>query len=203
MNRSDVEVLLLYCKGDVIAGSTRMQKLVFLVEKEAEAGGVQAPEVSFVPYRYGPYSQELRNDIDSLIAAGYLESSGQERVSIPERSIADISSLSASDFLSEGSLNSETAGGVNPDTMDEAEVADQNVAEDDNTLYRLTIEGRRYAEKVAAREPGLLKLVEAVKARHGFKTLSELLRYVYSKYPDYTTESEILGQVTGNGSDVD
>jgi hypothetical protein len=202
VNRSDVEVLLLFGNENVIVGSTKMQKLAFLVQREAAKEGLQVPDALFLPYKYGPYSQELCDDIDSLIAAGYLESSGQGSVSIPEHRIADISLLEASDFLPESSLNSDLAEDANPDTMDEAEVADQSLSEDDSTIYRLTQDGRKYAEQVAAREPELMRVVETVKARHGFKTLSELLRYVYSKYPDYTTESEIRDQVMGNGSNA-
>lgn len=200
MNRSDVEILLLFCDSNVIAGSTRMQKLVFLVREEAKAEGIQMPDIPFVPYKYGPYSQELRDDIDSLIAAGYLESPGESSISVQDHKIADISLLKASDFLSESSLNSDIGEEANPDTMDEAEVADQHIAEDDHTVYRFTPEGRKYAEEIAAKEPDLLNVVKTVKACHGFKTLSELLKYVYSKYPNYTTESEIRDQVMRNGS---
>lgn len=175
-----------------------MQKLVFLVQQEAIDEGVQVPDVHFLPYKYGPYSQELRDDIDVLTAAGYLESAGQGLITISDHTITDISHFEASAFLSQGSLNSDTGEEVNPDTMDEAEVADQSPTEDDNTTYRLTAEGRKYAEKLEEEGPELLRVIQTVKARHGFKTLSELLRYVYAKYPSYTTESEIRDRIVGN-----
>lgn len=201
MTRSDIEILLLFCDSNAIVGSTRMQKLAFLVCEEAATTVISAPTLKFLPYKYGPYSQELRSDIDALIAAGYLESPGQSRTSVQDHKIAEITSLKASDFLSEESLNSEAEEVNNPDTMDEGEIADERITEDDRTIYRLTETGREYAERVAAREPELLKVVKSVRARHGFKSLSELLKYVYSKYPDYTVESEIREQVMGNGSE--
>lgn len=52
-----------------IDGATRFQKLVFLAQEETEL-----PEkYTFRPDRFGPYSVELRRDLETLTEQGYIE----------------------------------------------------------------------------------------------------------------------------------
>lgn len=54
--------------GQSIDGAIRFQKLVFLGQHESKV-----PEhYRFVPYKYGPYSYRLRQEIESCIDAGYI-----------------------------------------------------------------------------------------------------------------------------------
>lgn len=53
-----------------IEGITRFQKLVFLAQKEIEGLGTR--EYSFKEYKYGPFSKELYDDLDRLVATGYI-----------------------------------------------------------------------------------------------------------------------------------
>jgi hypothetical protein len=63
---------------------------------------------------------------------------------------------------------------------------------DDQTCYKLTDKGitrvKNLVEKIT---PELYKTLSNYKATYGRKTLTEILQYVYSKYPNYATRSEV------------
>jgi len=59
--------------GEPIEGRTRLQKLVFLMQKRLEEAGedpLQSDDYEFIPYDYGPFSKELYDDLDETIARG-------------------------------------------------------------------------------------------------------------------------------------
>lgn len=68
LNRQLIPLLLLYSNNTPVNGRTRMQKLVFLIEKKLDIN-----EYNFIPYDYGPFSKELYKDIDELINDDYIE----------------------------------------------------------------------------------------------------------------------------------
>jgi len=75
MSRMDIILMMLYNnngKSLSIRGKTRLQKLVFLVQKELEDIGYKS-RYAFRPYLYGPYSQELYTDITWLKMNDYIE----------------------------------------------------------------------------------------------------------------------------------
>lgn len=54
-----------------IDGRTRLQKLVFLAQKEASS---ELPsEYTFIPYDYGPFSANLLHEIEDLDEKGYVQ----------------------------------------------------------------------------------------------------------------------------------
>lgn len=56
--------------GEPIEGRTRLQKMVFLMQKrfeEKDEDPLQSDDYEFVPYDYGPFSKELYADLDDLI----------------------------------------------------------------------------------------------------------------------------------------
>ena len=65
--------------------------------------------------------------------------------------------------------------------------------------FEITESGKRYFEtKVKARiSPKVMEKIEQVKERWAKQDLSELLKYVYQKYPDYTVKSEIKDKILG------
>jgi uncharacterized protein YwgA len=66
---SDLELLILGLKnssGEVIEGRTKLQKMVFLLEK---MHGISF-SYHFTPYFYGPYSSDLQTDVDYLVSLG-------------------------------------------------------------------------------------------------------------------------------------
>lgn len=71
LNRMDILLMLLHAPGptgrinEPIRGRTRLQKELFLAQKQLSDEGVRRP-YGFRPYIYGPYSRELYNDIEWL-----------------------------------------------------------------------------------------------------------------------------------------
>lgn len=77
MHRKLLPLALMYAgDGEPIEGRTRLQKLVFLMQKRLEEAGedpLQTDDYEFIPYDYGPFSKELYDDIDKTIARGMVE----------------------------------------------------------------------------------------------------------------------------------
>ena len=73
-----------------IAGRTRFMKTVFLFDKEFRQDfekdksfeEINIPE--FIPWRYGPFSRDLLNDLEFLINQLYIKVSVSNRAPIPE-----------------------------------------------------------------------------------------------------------------------
>lgn len=69
-NRQDLPLSLIAAiEDDSIEGRTRLQKLLFLVQKKAESGSGEPIDngYEFVAYDYGPFAKEIYDDIDRLI----------------------------------------------------------------------------------------------------------------------------------------
>lgn len=62
------KLLLILKKMGSVPGRTRFQKLVFLLQHKENTGF----HYNFIPYHYGPYSQELQLDLSVLEAGGYI-----------------------------------------------------------------------------------------------------------------------------------
>lgn len=63
-------LLTLYVVGE-IRGKTKLQKLVFLLDKELNI--IKDQGYNFVPYKYGPFSKELIEDVEMLILTGLVK----------------------------------------------------------------------------------------------------------------------------------
>lgn len=62
--------------GEPIEGRTRLQKMVFLMQKELEQRdqlGAIRLEYDFIPYDYGPFSKGLYDDLDAMIDQEFVE----------------------------------------------------------------------------------------------------------------------------------
>lgn len=187
MKRSDVILLALYgaSNNHAIVGNTRLQKLLFLIEKEAVVRPDQ-DDFSFVPYKFGPASKAIYDDLELLVNLGLLASSENRGFNFNENQ--EIDDLSADDLLGDG--RSDVRGGT--PRGDDFVAADSPT---DATVYRLTQKGLDYlSQSNLLGTPAAAKAGQVVKKYSRFE-LGELLRYVYSKYPDYTTESEIKDQI--------
>jgi len=67
-------VLLEAEDGDPIEGRTRLQKLMFLIQKRLEEHGEPIKwGYLFQPYDYGPFAKELYDDLDQLRRRGLVE----------------------------------------------------------------------------------------------------------------------------------
>lgn len=77
MHRKLLPLALMYAgDGEPIEGRTRLQKLVFLMQKRLEETGedpLQSDYYEFIPYDYGPFSKELYDDLDETMARNMVE----------------------------------------------------------------------------------------------------------------------------------
>ena len=77
MHRKLLPLALMYANdGEPIEGRTRLQKMVFLMQKELEQrgqSGAVETEYDFIPYDYGPFSKELYDDLDAMIDQEFVD----------------------------------------------------------------------------------------------------------------------------------
>lgn len=164
-----------------LSGLTRLQKFLYLLEREA---GVQPTKngFEFEAYKAGPYSPKLYDDLELLENLGLIKGEGTAESTPTER--ADIERLSFGDLM----------GG--PDEVDgNSRTAD--VFEE--RRFSLTEEGKARVESLLkdGDYAPVVEHVRKVKTKYSEYSLKDLLRYVYEKYPEMTTKSEILDDVLG------
>lgn len=177
----DAIVLLLGSPGDPgmpageIKGITRLEKMIFLLERETSSSKWLQQEADFEAYNFGPFSQKIYQAVDTLAAAELIEDSS---------SLAPDSSDSWEQREVIGGRAGSGAGG-NPYTTRD---------------FHLTERGWRYfqALKQEMTKESLDELAE-FKSRFAYLPLRQLIRYVYSRYKEYTTKSVIRDQVLGPG----
>jgi uncharacterized protein len=146
-------------------GVTRLEKLLFLLENETGFKDEQAELFAFEPYHYGPYSAAVYNAIDFLKSMRLIE----------ERQI-DVSS---------GLDVGEQAEALDPDDLNQGNsyVERQLILTDD---------GKAVAKVLSTRVSSAGKeALTQIKDRYGSMPLRQLLRYVYSRYPEYAERSRI------------
>ena len=73
-SRTEMVLLLLHnMNNQVVKGRTRFQKIVFLLQEQGIGFGYK-----FKPYLYGPYSEELSDDVNMLTGLGLLAIDSEE-----------------------------------------------------------------------------------------------------------------------------
>lgn len=189
LDRQDLLLLLLYAPcspGGVpvgIEGRTRLAKITYLFNKEAfEAAGFadvlpqrELPE--FRPWRFGPFSKELSQDVSFFTGIGFVDahvSGDQPRAT---RSF-------------------ERAFGIDEAPHDEEPTLDRFEVEE----FALTEVGIGYVEDEGLWDRLSEEQQEALidlKRRFTSISLRGVLKYVYAKYPESITKSEIVADIIG------
>lgn len=172
LNRKDIILYLLYANGmQPVTGRTRLQKVLFLLEKEQKLASHLKSTFDFEPWKFGPYSAELLRDIEFLENVGLLKSKSVGLLGEPERKEQDLASLDYIDDASEYS----------PEQL--------YVQEE----FCLTEHGLKFVqERIEPRLSSKIKTaIATTKKKYGRLSLSSLLRYVYIKYPRYAAKSEL------------
>lgn len=75
MRRQLIPLALIYAnRKKPIQGRTRLQKMIFLLQKELDEEGEYPLDdrYQFVPYDYGPFSRPLYEDLDELYERGFI-----------------------------------------------------------------------------------------------------------------------------------
>lgn len=188
LNRRDLLMALIGISEDgsvsgVVNGITRLQKFLFLLEKE---GGIvpSGDGFEFSPYKAGPYSKKLYDDLELLENLDLVTSCTSAESTLPET--VDISGLSFDDLILEDDVGPQRVTGMKSDSFEERR-------------FGLTSKGKARLEAVMAAQ-GLTVIADKIrvlKGRFSHYSLTDLLRHVYSKYPEMTTESEIIDKVMG------
>ncbi|MFH1549939.1 MAG: hypothetical protein ABIH04_05210 [Planctomycetota bacterium] len=178
-NRSEAVLLLFFAEDNVlkenapIEGITRLEKMVFLIEKESnllrKLG--QKGEFGFRPYKMGPFSSEIYDEVDFLESLGLVNSrmSGKKQPA---------ESVETENFLDEQMLDKYQKEDISHD--------------DTERVYKLTEKGKEIARGLFESLPEQeQEFLVNLKKKFNRMSLRQLLRYIYKKYPDYATESEI------------
>ena len=187
----------------LIEGTTRLQKLLFLVQDRHK--GSLDPKVwdlnfAYVPEKFGPADLELYQDLDFLEALGHLTTG--RAVHVGEGELLswavqeDTGTLSFPEEREEEELSFEY---LMSGSMDEA-LQERSTVE---KSYSITVKGREFLSRLESRaggiqESGLSKLRDAcrsIKLEYGSYPLKRLLEFVYRNYPDMITESTIRERV--------
>ncbi|HKM80268.1 MAG TPA: hypothetical protein VJY15_04840 [Candidatus Acidoferrum sp.] len=190
IGRRDLLLLLIGLdNGDAregLGGITRIQKLLYLLESE-ESIRPHGEGFKFEPYKAGPYSPRIYDDLEFLENLDYIRRSAEderfEGATAPEKAEVDLSFeqlMGPEDLLASGS----------------DEIAPTADSYEESRFY-LTETGKRRMEELLADKKyrPFVDGIRKVKSRFSKYSLNDLLYYVYTRHPSMTTESEIKEKV--------
>lgn len=176
MTRTDILLELLAASGvrgagTPIVGTTRLQKLLFLVEHEEGVQVTEGVDFDFTPYKFGPVSKEIYDDLTKLENLDYISS----------EPLAEPTSVERDEFgfSFEGLMGDE-----------------ESTESFEEKRYKITNKGKEWLANRRLSGPEVEK-IRKVKGKFGSLSLSDLLHHVYTRYPDMTTASEIKERVLG------
>ena len=186
-----------------IEGTTKLQKLLFLVQDEHTSSldpNVWDINFDYVPEKFGPADLELYQDLDFLEALGYI-TTGR---------FADVTE---DEFLS-WAVHEESGPSSFPEEQEEEELSFEylmsgsmdEALQTRSTLektYAMTPKGRQFLDRLELRLTAVLQseltklrgACRTVKAHYGRWPLKRLLEFVYRQYPEMITESTIKDRV--------
>lgn len=150
-----------------LSGITRLEKLVYLLERETDFEGV-GRFFPFHAHNFGPFSKEVYEAVDFLEGCNLLEV--REKAYGSPYTSADEADLSAE---------------IGDDEGGQREVKEKE--------FRLTCDGNTVASKlrgaVARRRPEDVDLLDKIVLKYGAWPLRQIIRYVYRQYPKMTVNS--------------
>jgi len=175
-NGTDLVLVLLFAGGakktenEEIIGNTRLDKLMFLLEKETTLKRYMMNIFRFDAYNFGPYSSELFDSVQALVNAGLVSAGRSE----------------SEEYLNEADRY-----------QIELQLEDNTQSPKTATIYSLTPEGKIVASQLfqSLSESERQELV-AIKKMFNSISLKKLLQYIYRKYPESATLSIIREQIT-------
>jgi hypothetical protein len=154
-----------------IEGITRLEKLIFLLERETKSREWLTEDAKFDAYNFGPFSAKVYQAVDLLSAASLVVDSG----AIAENS---------EDTWEMNNVIGEIPGG-----------ADQYSTRD----FALTERGWRYYNALTSRlPPGAVEEITDLKDKFATLPLRQLIRYVYQRYDSFTKNSIIRDDILGH-----
>ena len=187
ITRRELELLLIAIEDDSqslncgISGLTRLQKLLYLLQEEGHIRPTDE-EFQFEAYKAGPYSSKLYDDLEFLENLGLIRS--EVTAEATEWEAEEIDQLSFDELMGTGD---------GPEASKTSDCYEEK-------RFTLTNEGLDRIRSLL-KKPELAPVVTGIrklKSQFASHSLSDLLYYVYTKYPDMTIQSEIKDQVLRN-----
>ena len=169
IDRPTDSVFLLFHFGGEIGGITKVQKMLFLIEKETKFGDAYSGEISmeFKPYKMGPFSAEIYNQVDLLLSMNAITAEPGNFSPSDEYELKKVSPDSGSESLS-------------------------------HKVFHTTSKGHKIGKALAeVLEESTRKDLEETIQYYNSMPLRQLLEYVYSNYEEMTGESEIKEEILG------
>lgn len=174
LETDDAIVLVLGAPGGsdrqgYLEGVTRLEKLLFLLERETPVRDWLTEKANFRSHRFGPFSAKIYQAVDTLAAAEMIRDSAKSAPTTEDR-------WEAVDVL-----------------MD-----DEDVDPYTTRTFELTDRGQRYYRALLEELPPEAEQTLAnFKNRFARLPLRQLVRYVYERYPQFTDRSEIRDEILG------
>jgi uncharacterized protein YwgA len=196
VSKQQLLLLLLGLDGSKVSpkginGITRLQKLLFLLWKEA---GIQEVETGFEfkPYKAGPYSRKLYDELEFLENLGFIRSEVQGEAS--EAEAVELAELSFEQLMGEDADPFKDVA-----TRERATTADTF----EERRFTLTQQGIDEVNKLLAKSTSkpFIDGIRKIKSKFANYSLQDLLFHVYTKYENdgWTSESEIREKVLAKG----
>lgn len=161
-------------KSAPVNGITRLEKLIFLLKKDTNliTPNTDKEIFNFVPFKMGPWSQEVYDETDFLESLGLLT----------KRKIGDNSP-------EDKSHNDELFSSI---VLTKYQKNEFIAPSDYSEQFELTEKGKVVAKKVWDNlSDEEKKNIINIKAKFNRMNLRQFLRYVYKKYPEFASKSEI------------
>lgn len=174
-----------------IGGITRLQKLLFLLWQEA---GIREIDkwFQYKPYKAGPYSRILYDDLELLENLGFIKSEVQGEAT--EAEAAEIEELSFEQLMGDA------ATPFSGETTREAAKTSDTLEE---RRYSLTEKGLGRVKDLLAKSNAMpfAEGIRRIKSKFSNYSLQDLLYHVYTRYEKdgWTSESEIRARVLKRG----
>jgi hypothetical protein len=151
-----------------LAGITRLEKLIFLLENETDLDQLLSEKPDFEPYNFGPFSKKVYDAVDTLAAAELIDDSSNSAA--PEDEAWEAQQV------------------IGPEAADSSSVR----------TFSLTARGNKYYNSLIQDIPEALReqLVHFKEAFAAIP-LRQLVRYVYERYPAFTVNSLIRDDILG------
>lgn len=172
---TDVLLALLYAKGSTgknnepIAGTTRLEKFLFLISRETDLTETISKDYDFAPDNYGPCSHEIFDDIEMLKDANILVEKQRKKFN----------------QLAEGDDSECHYPAVDSDEYPKV-----------LRIFSLTAKGERIGEILFdSLSPENKRKIIILKKLYNKRPVSKIVQDVYTKYPEMIGESKIKDKV--------
>ncbi len=158
-------IILLLAIFNKVFGITRLMKFLFLLKRELNIDKYFKNYYRFLPYSLGPFDKKIYTDLEDLIEKGLVK-----KILHPKLKISEI--------------EKEIIGYFDEEVICE---------------YRLTEKGLKEAQRIIniinKIDKNFIKEIVKLKTKYQKYTLLQLLKELYSKYPEYQKKSKIWERI--------